>query len=418
MGLVRKTRRTEWGSISGMTKVGEVLLCALIIYTFFFQYAVSTVSGAMIILSGLCVAIMLLKIITEDRGRIRITVYAWLVLFVVFSAAFSLLVFSSVADRNICIRMIEYVLIAEATVMSCHDDPRFFFRLCAVILCSTAALAVYVLQNGSVVESTGAIGIEQLNVNEMSSFYMGGFFCAFVLMKRTEKRLPRILIMAAVAAMFGSGVIAASRRGFIISTFMLFSWLVYAYLPTREGWRFRKRFFAYLVIGLAVCLLLIFARDSFRNSLLGMRLEGQLTGGDVARRSYQAFAWEQFMAHPVLGIGINGIAHYLGRYSHSLYYECLACTGVVGSLILVVSFCSIGGQIVSGRRRSGNGEVVTTAMPGKDKMKYYQRVGIILWLSILASGISVVMIYSLNFYIFCALLTALPDACWTTGNAR
>lgn len=135
------------------------------------------------------------------------------------------------------------------------------------------------------------------------------------------------------------------------------------------------------------------------STVLGERLTGNMIGGDAARTRYHKFAMEQFSKHPIVGVGVGGINYLQGVYSHSLFYETLGCTGLIGSLILAITFVKPLKSLI--KRLFDNKKNADQ----KSKV-YFNKTFFIYLLAILISGVAVVMIYDFDFYISLALIAA------------
>ena len=154
-----------------------------------------------------------------------------------------------------------------------------------------------------------------------------------------------------------------------------------------------------LIIAVIVALL-YFQKYLLDSTVLGARLLGNYDGGDAARARYQAFAWEQFKEHPIVGIGLGGVAYHMGAYSHSMFYELFSCTGIILACIFLVGLFHFGFSYWRMnklyRKAKLNKEIV-----------YVTAECLIFWLCLVVSGYAVVMIYDYNFYFSIALLAAI-----------
>jgi len=377
----------------------ECAIAVLFFYVFFYQNAVGSISGGVIILCALVIALGAGKWILRNRYTLKINFMFFLSLFVLLSVFISY--FTSTSPKltqDVSLRMVEYLLAALALYSFLIWNPGRLHRVIFYLWLSLVALTVYVLFNGEEVEASGAIGVESLNINLLSSFLLLQFFCSFLLWRRTKNKIMKLVCLLTSAVAFFVQIQSASRRGFIIICVFVLAvlfWGVLAYNAKKRSLS-SQIFSALLILALALGAYFL-ATYVMEQTVLGQRLAGAFTSGDDARDYYQRVALEQFRAHPVFGIGLNGVAGILGVYSHSLYYEVLACTGLVGALILFACLLCLGYQLLRRCR--------LTADRNPDDVFLF-RCSFLFWACTMASGLAVVMIYDFYFYISLALLAA------------
>lgn len=376
-----------------------VCVCTLF-YTFFFQYAVISINNAMIILCGVNIIFLILHIMVNRKGVINKDPYCYLILFVFESFIMSYIFSGGMYGFDLGIRMIEYVLTGYSVFLLTKVDEKFFEVVIKTIFISISMLAFYVLLHGVVVTSSGALGLKNLNVNEMSSYFILMTACSFSVFVTRKEFFEKVLIIIADVIVIIAQISSASRRGFIMVIAILLLSILFGLIPYYTKINSVKRFGYYFFIILGVFIAFIILGDYIMNStVLGARLGGQFDGGDELRNKYQSFAFQQFKNRPIFGVGIGGIAHKLGAYSHSMYYETISCTGIIGTFIFFYGVIKIGK------------ELFITYFLNREETEFeyaslIARVGLIYWLGILASGIFVVMIYDFNFYMSMAILSS------------
>ena len=133
-------------------------------------------------------------------------------------------------------------------------------------------------------------------------------------------------------------------------------------------------------------------------TVLGARLLGSFNSGDVLRERYQTIAMQQFAKQPIFGVGLNGLQSIMGVYSHSLYYETLSCTGIIGTLILFGTLLTVGKRLYQNTKKS-EGQT-------PDKI-YISRLCFFFFIALMVSGFAVTMIYEFFFYICWAIMIAI-----------
>lgn len=376
----------------------EVTIALLVFYAFFFQYAVRTVSFMMLGLNALCILFAFTHILIKGIEK-RKTFY-WLIILFVFSSVLIGFVFgvSSRATISTGIRMIEYALTGFSVYLFIATHKQCFDRIVLYTWLSVFLLAITVIRKGTVVDYMGALGLGPLNTNEMSSYFVMMVFCTFLLYRKAEYKLQRVIIWASLIICFFVQIQSASRRGFVVMTFMIVLNILYTVIPFNNENYPRKKLILYSILIMIGAAAFVGLQDYIlNNTILGARLSGNMISGDRARTIYHKFAYEQFSKHPIFGVGIGGINYLMGVYSHSLFYETLACTGIVGSCILLGAFIEplqlTAKRVLSKKKGDTN----------KNSMYIYKTILIYL-LAILISGIAVVMIYDFYFYFSLGLI--------------
>lgn len=382
-------------------KIWLFITIIAIFYSFFFQYAVKAIGGAMF---GLCAFLILfgfVQVFFVQKGRVTKSYFDPIVLFVIISVIFTLGFTAKGYGTDLSVRMIEYVLTSYSIYLllrECHEYIEIVFWGTSLAI-TLLALATFI--KGVAVSSSGAIGLEGLNSNSMSSFLLIMYFTSFCLLYKKRRFLIRVLLLSMIAVVAVAQVSAASRRGFIVLVLFTFLSLVFGIIPLKSENKSKRRYFFYVLLLLGIGIALIFLQNYLlEKTLLGARLMGAYDGGDVARNRYQTFALQQFKEHPLLGIGLGGVAFHMGAYSHSLYYELLACTG-----ILITPIFAYG--IMKMFRAYWLSNRFFIAYDNQKANIYFSRIGFIFLFCILISGIAVVMIYDFHFYYSLALIVAL-----------
>lgn len=382
-------------------KIWLFITMITIFYSFFFQYAVKAIGGAMFGLCALLILFCFVQVFLVQKGRITKSYLDPIVLFVIISVIFTLGFTAKGYGTDLSVRMIEYVLTSYSIYLllrECHEYIEIVFWGTSLAI-TLLALATFI--KGVAVSSSGAIGLEGLNSNSMSSFLLIMYFTSFCLLYKKRRFLIRVLLLFMIAVVAVAQVSAASRRGFIVLVLFTFLSLVFGIIPLKSENKSKRRYFFYVLLLFGIGIALIFLQNYLlEKTLLGARLMGAYDGGDVARNRYQTFALQQFKEHPLLGIGLGGVAFHMGAYSHSLYYELLACTGILITLIFAYGIMKMFRAYWLSNR-------FFMAFDNQKANTYFSRIGFIFLFCILVSGIAVVMIYDFHFYYSLALIVAL-----------
>ncbi len=382
-------------------KIWLLVTMITIFYAFFFQYAVTAIGGAMLGLCAVLIIFCFIQVLIVQKGKITRSYLDAILLFVIGSVILTVGITSEGYGTDLAARMIEYVLTSYSIYLLLRVCPDYIENVMWGTSIAITLLALASFIKGVVVSSSGAIGLEGLNSNSMSSFFLIMYFTSFCLFYKKRRFLIRILLLFMIAAVAVAQVSAASRRGFIVLALFTLLSLVFGIIPLKAKKKSKKRFFLFVLLLFGIGAALIFMQNYLlENTILGARLMGLYDSGDAARVRYQTFALQQFKEHPILGIGLGGVAFHMGAYSHSLYYELLACTGILMTLIFAYGVIKMlrGYWLLNKIFKTSDEQKVN---------RYLSQIGFVFMLCILVSGIAVVMIYDFHFYYSLALLVAL-----------
>ena len=377
----------------------EVSIFLLLMYAFFFQYCVMSINSAMLFLNAINILFGLARLLT-GAYKGKKTYYSWIIAFVFVSVLLSLVFGVSIsASMDTGIRMIEYCLTGLSIFLFGISRDNSFRKVLFITWLSIVLLALNVLLHGTIVDYLGAIGLGSLNTNEMSSFFVLMVFCAFYLYGETDNKIQKLIIWLSLLLVFIIQIQSASRRGFIVMVFMIVLNIIFGVIPYSNQKNSRRRLIAYSFLIIAGAIAFVELRDYILNStILGERLGGTMTGGDAARARYQAFALEQFKKHPIFGVGVGGITYLQGAYSHSLFYETISCTGIIGAVLMIVSFFKPVKELLV-RLIKNRPEAYSN-----NRELYLDKVVLIYLFGLFVSGFAVVMIYDFYFYLSLALI--------------
>ena len=153
-----------------------------------------------------------------------------------------------------------------------------------------------------------------------------------------------------------------------------------------------------LVVIVLVVLVANFYSLSDRYVVLRRLFMGEYNYGDALRAKYQSSAWELFKASPIFGQGFGCVAAKVGMYSHSMYYEVLASTGIIGGTLLLLPIASNMLKFLNIAKSNKDGQL---------KMECY--IGASGFFAMLLSGIAVVSIFDAYCYILLGVLGALSN---------
>lgn len=369
----------------------DLILCLIvatyIYYMFWFQYSFVENSQFLAVIGLFMTGIMIFEI----KHLLSLKLISPLLIFIGVSLVLS--IFYSYSIRY-TFMIITYLIPCLAVFIYAKKSEKKFKRVLFFIFSACLFLAISLLLKGTPTYD-GALQLNSLNINQASNFLTFGLSVGLFLININEKKyLKKIILLVGVGILCWAQIMCASRRGFIV---MLF--LIVAYTFSILKVKYKKTFFLQLLITfsiIAVVLFIIITYGSDFSTLpVFQRIAGENNTGDVARLRYQSIAWALFKQSPLWGNGLGSVELYAGAYSHSMYYELIACTGLIGlGTILGYFFCLIlkVNKIRLEFRKNNNNE------------EFYSLFMIWYIISILLSGVAMVFIYESYFYIMTAIV--------------
>lgn len=375
-----------------LDSVRLILLGLMLFYILCFQYAFHQISGALVVLGGLLLGLEVLRFRSFSYyiGIVYVLLFVLLSFVVGLVCSFDVKVhISTAADMlQLCLPMISicgYVGRSEGRLR----------KVLHMISASVLTLAIMLFIKGEQFSYYGSLTVGDLNTNGFSSFLLLGLLAQLFLLSSSDtKPLTKRLLIISIIAELIAQLLVASRRGVVVFTLMLV-----AYLHTLVFIHYKKKpIYKLVTILLILCGGIVFLA-SFSNIaedfVVFQRLLGQFTVGDERRRAVQQVAKELFWENPLFGRGLGSVGVVAGVYSHSLYYETLACTGVFGFFLLLLPVLTMFIKFFS--RSVSMGDVAAKA---KHRTMAW---GIV---ALLLSGVAVVFIYDASFYIILGVFGA------------
>lgn len=389
---------------SVIDKMWEVTFALSFFYIFFFQNVIFDIGGLIIVLTGVLTIFSLLNWVKTNKGMLSVTPMLWLGVFVTVSLCGSYVFSNNFQDSlDVGLRMMEYLLLAYSLFCFVKSHPYRFYAIIRYIWLSISLLCIGVLIKGTAVTSAGGLGLGTLNVNLLSSYILIQVFCSFVLLGNAKKKMNIMLICTSVVVSLFVQIMAASRRGFLVASAYLLLAIFFVMIPKYTKRHSKKRILIYMVLLIALLITIALLGDYIINeTVLGSRFLGNFNSGDIARTRYRNIAIQEFCRRPILGVGLNGLTSVMGAYSHSLYYETLACTGVVGALILFLMLANVSADLFKQVKRKEYGASSNT---------YVSRLCFLYLVLLFVSGIAVTMIYDFYFFMSVGLVSAVCSIC-------
>lgn len=377
--------------------VSEILALFLgmfFLYAFWYQYAYAPVEKVLPLM-GIVIVFLSLCNIKRVPGYYRDLLPVFV--FAIYIALFGLIsAYDVTTSKHHLMNICEYLIPMIGVYVYIDSDYKKFLRVLKMLVISTIMICLSSLANGHVT-NTGAIIVGTLNANVESSLLALGVISSMLLLfcSRTKK-FEKIILLASILIFVKTQIDCASRRGFAVLVFLIVAGLLVA-IRTRYRDNKAVKWLTLLAVICGFLAILTTLSETLGGSVLFERFSSKGNEGDRLRKVYQAKAFSLFLQSPLLGTGLGYVAVYAGMYSHSMYYELLACTGIIGTTIivgvLVIDMYRL--FLYSNRINQNNEDLIICA-----------RCMMLFALAVLLGGFAVVYIYDMYFYVMLGLIAS------------
>ncbi len=264
--------------------------------------------------------------------------------YAVLAAATSLLILGNISFLSDIIKFVQRTLIVLMIAYICQREGtiRFGLQLMAVTAV-TLAIAVFTVLGDIQLKLDITSGA---NLSENDTGAIMAFGCFALLYTWHKKEKPSLLlsilkvigVIACVTVIFLSG----SRKSIIAVVLMAVLWLL---LCIRD---YFKAINLKVILVIAVAGIVTYAiiskwllpyaeQTSLYRRLFGSAAE-LAANSDASRVRLIQYALQDFLQHPLAGLGFAQFQRHHGNYSHCTYVEPLACSGIIGLLYLYPYF--------------------------------------------------------------------------------
>lgn len=377
----------------------------LFLYFFFAFFAQYTSFSIPRVMSTLCVLLLIFDVINLHR----LSFYRNLGIVFLFGGYIIINSFLFALNRQNalenCVNLIAYMSVMTAIYIYVESNTTKLLDILWGLTIPISCLALFVLVAPTTLRS-GAITFGSLNVNDLSSYIAVGITADLVLLSYYfDKKTIRSIILASIVIEIIAQILCASRRGIIVVGIIILGY-IYFFIDVRNRKHWLKRILILLVVGLIIFMGL---SDIVENTdlVVVQRLtqHENTVAGDIVRKRIQGIAYELFKQYPIFGTGYGYMTAYAGLYSHHMYLELLACTGVVG-LLIIISYIVYSGVFFWLR-----GKTI------KDPRYSLMSQGVfLLVVSTLAGGLANVYIYHMHFYVMLAIIAATRNVIMNLEN--
>jgi O-antigen ligase len=231
---------------------------------------------------------------------------------------------------------LEYLGVFYLVVYYIQSDNKPDFPMYVFIIQAIAATLILIL-NGVGVKRVSIA--ENVNVNTIGvtlTFAIG--FVLYLLIARKNSAVKWGISITAIAVLLIGVLLTVSKKAIIGGAALIILWTVlcYRYTFARIKWFWKLFLVAVLVFSGILIYRWYTSRYALQMEVFMFRMSETYVGdSDQERIELFKEGLLLFLSHPFFGVGFNNARYYTSwsTYTHCLYSEMLACTGIIGTLI-------------------------------------------------------------------------------------
>ncbi len=314
--------------------LSKVLFAFYIVYTNVLSYSLFFVRG---LSSALLIGAIALQLLHE---RFRIRLDRSLIALLVFAAYLLLsgllVAYDYSKTFSTVLSFLEYLGVFYLVVYYIQSDNKPDFPMYVFIIQAIAATLILIL-NGVGVKRVSIA--ENVNVNTIGvtlTFAIG--FVLYLLIARKNSAVKWGISITAIAVLLIGVLLTVSKKAIIGGAALIILWTVlcYRYTFARIKWFWKLFLVAVLVFSGILIYRWYTSRYALQMEVFMFRMSETYVGdSDQERIELFKEGLLLFLSHPFFGVGFNNARYYTSwsTYTHCLYSEMLACTGIIGTLI-------------------------------------------------------------------------------------
>ena len=178
-------------------------------------------------------------------------------------------------------------------------------------------------------------------------------YCLFYLFfaKQTDSAMGKLMYCCVLVMAFISGIgcIVGGGRGAFLHLVCSTGYIIYRVLGQRERRSGRGKYF--LLAAGAIVMVYLSIRFNIFESAGAMRVANNLTT-DTSREYARNVAIDSFMRSPFIGHGIGSVWWEYGFYTHNVVLDFLVETGLLGTIIMVITVFTMLIRLMKGSKSS------------------------------------------------------------------
>ena len=312
----------------------KVLFVLYVVYTNVLDFTLFHIQFLSIVL---LIGAVVLELI-HDHLRIRIDRS---LLALVFFTLYALISGSLIAENfdrvlNSSISLTEWLIVFYLILSYSLSDGNPHFSM-AVFNTQAITTAMFMILSGTGLKRISISESVNVNTIGMTFAFSIGYILYFLIDKK-NKPIKWVISIGAIAALLIGIMMTSSKKAIIGGAALIILWIVLCYRFTFA--RIHKVLRILIIVGIIAVGIFVYrwytSAYALQTEIMLYRMSGLYVGdSDQARIEMIKEGFLVFLSHPFFGVGFNNARYYISyaTYTHCLYTEVLACTGIVGTLL-------------------------------------------------------------------------------------
>ena len=300
--------------------------------------------GTMIFL-GIASICILFSILGHDGGRIYIgkELTMWGVYgLLAFGLSFTFSNMNQSALMSDIFKYFQRLLLIFIISYICEKEGSIRFGLRALVVsavgCTIAVFSTLGSYQLKLDITTGA----NISTNDVGALMAFGIIAILLYGGHDDRQSPVLISALKLAIAIGCTCViflAGSRKSIYAVIIFLAIVIVFCGLDFFRNLTPVRLFCLIAIFAIAIFFIYQYLWQYVEDTNLYVRMFGR--GAEAAAASNESrvglyiTALQEFIKHPLVGLGFNNFVNYHGNYTHSTYVEPLACSGIVGLLYLI-----------------------------------------------------------------------------------
>lgn len=314
--------------------LSKVFFAFYIVYTNVLSFSLFTIRGLSTALLACAVMLQLL----HDKFRLHFDKsFIALLLFALYAYVSGFLVAYDF-DRALTtlLSFVEYLVVFYLVICYMSSDGRPNFPMVVFILQALLTIFFMVFRGVGITRISISDVVNVNTIGTTLAFAIG--FVLYLLIARRNKPINWVIGIASIAALLVGMLLTVSKKAIIGGAALIVLWIVLCYRSMFA--RIRLIWKLLILLGFVVTGVYVYrwfmSQYAFQIEVLLYRMDNLYVGdSDQARIQLIKEGFGTFLSHPFFGVGFNNARFYsvYNTYTHCLYTEALACTGIIGTLI-------------------------------------------------------------------------------------
>lgn len=315
--------------------LSKVFFAFYIVYTNVLSYSLLTIRG----LSTALIAGAIMFQLLHDRFKLRLDKsFLALLLFASYAFVSGFLVAYDIDKAlSTLLSFIEYLVVFYLVICYIISDGKPDFPMLVFILQALLTVVLMVFRG----VGTKRISISDIvNVNTIGvtlAFAIG--FVLYLIIAKNNRSVKWVIGIISIAILLIGVLLTVSKKAIIGGAVLIVLWAVFCYRSMFA--RIRLIWKLLILLGAVVTGVFVYrwfmSQYAFQIEVLLYRMDNLYVGdSDQARIYYIKEGFRIFLSHPIFGVGLNNARYYnmlKETYTHCLYSELPACTGIIGTFI-------------------------------------------------------------------------------------